>query len=193
MSVTTESRIKCTPEDLLARPDGKDYELVDGELVERNVGALSSLVGAMLTKLIVDACLADDLAWPFNAEMGYRCFVDAPGKIRRPDISCVRRDRLPIEQLDQGYIAVAPDLAVEVVSPNDVAYELDAKVDEYLRAGTRLVWVVNPERRTVLIYRADGTVGLRREADELAGEDVLPGFACRVGELFPAAVAGHGA
>jgi Uma2 family endonuclease len=64
-------------------------------------------------------------------------------------------------------------------------YEVDQEVDDYLAAGVRLVWMVNPERRTVWVYRVDGPVRFLREPDELSGEDVLPGFRCLVSELFP--------
>ena len=73
---------------------------------------------------------------------------------------------------------------MEVLSPNDRDYETDQKIEDFLRAGVRLVWVINPETRTVLIYRADGTISGLREQDELSGEDVVQGFRCRVGDLF---------
>lgn len=176
-----------TPADLLAMPDGKRYELVNGHLVERTVSGLSSAVGMELGSLIRNHCRADNPDWVFGADCGYQCFPGAPLKVRKPDVSFIRRDRLPVEQLAEGFITVAPDLAVEVVSPNDLAYDVEAKVQEYLEAGTRLVWVVYPPTRTVWIYRADGSMIGLRALDELSGEDVLPGFRCPVGALFPAA------
>ena len=79
---------------------------------------------------------------------------------------------------------IVPDLAVEVVSPNDLSEEVEEKVDEYLRAGVRLVWVVHPQRKTIRIHRADGTVQDLRQTDELSGEDVIAGFRCPVSEVF---------
>jgi Uma2 family endonuclease len=76
---------------------------------------------------------------------------------------------------------------VEVLSPNDIAYEVDAKVREYLAAGVRLVWVINPDGRTVTIHRPQGPGTVLHEQDELAGETVLPGFRCRIADLFPPA------
>ena len=84
---------------------------------------------------------------------------------------------------------VAPDLAVEVASPNDLGRELRVKVEEYLRAGVRLVWLVDPETRSIEVVRADGGVARLYEQDELSGEDVLPDFRCRVAELFAPAAA----
>ena len=79
-------------------------------------------------------------------------------------------------------------MAVEVVSKNDLASEVDAKVLEYLRAGFPMIWVVNPESRTIHVYRLDGTCSWLREEDELRGDDVIPGFVCRVADLFPEAL-----
>ena len=127
------------------------------------------------------------LGWVFPADNSYQCFPDAPDKVRRPDVSFIVLGRLPAEQLPEGHITIAPDLAVEVVSPNDRAYDIDHKVEEYISAGVRLVWVISPAGRTVRVHRADGTVALLGQKDELDGEDVLPGFSCAVCELFPPA------
>jgi Uma2 family endonuclease len=89
---------------------------------------------------------------------------------------------------DRKYIP--PDLAVEVVSPNDLAYDVESKVVEYLDANVALVWVIDPEARTVRIYRRDGSISWLREQGELSGEDVLPGFQCRVATIFPEKTAG---
>jgi Uma2 family endonuclease len=122
------------------------------------------------------------LGWLLNSGASYQTILNR--RIRKPDLSFICLGRLPDEQIPDGYIKLAPDLAVEVISPNDIHYETDQKVDEYLKAGTRLVWVVNPVVRTVLIYRADGSIGGVRESGELDGEDVIPGFRCRVADLF---------
>ena len=84
----------------------------------------------------------------------------------------------------KGHNRIAPDLAVESVSPNDLAYDVDEKVQDWLLAGTRLVWVVNPQTRTIEVHRAQRPGSIFREGDELDGEDVLPGFRCQVKELF---------
>ena len=82
-------------------------------------------------------------------------------------------------------MTIAPDLAVEVISANDLVAELDEKTEEYLAAGIPLVWVIDPEVRTVVIHRGDGTLAKLRENDDLTGESVIPGFHCKVAELFP--------
>ncbi|MGH7645260.1 MAG: Uma2 family endonuclease, partial [Gemmatimonadales bacterium] len=83
-----------------------------------------------------------------------------------------------------GYPELAPDLAVEVLSPGDRPGELLAKVADWLNAGSRLVWVVDPERRHAVVYRADGTETLVGADDSLSGEDVVPGFSCPLASIL---------
>jgi Uma2 family endonuclease len=180
---------RYTPEDLLAMPDGERYELVDGELIERDMGFYSTLVGAEVLALLRNFVRENKLGWTPSPECGYRCFSDAPNKVRRPDASFISIARLPADQLHEGYVRIAPDLAVEVVSPNDLFSEVEQKVGEYLQAGVRRVWVVNAAKRTVHVYRPDGSATRLQADEELNGEDVLPGFCCRVGDLFPPRVA----
>jgi Uma2 family endonuclease len=166
-------------------PDAKSYRLVDGHLLERNVSQLSSWVAGRVFRFI-DVFVDDKgLGWAWPSDLGYECFPDSPRRVRRADVSFIRRERLPDGPTSEGYVTIAPDLAVEVLSPNDLAYEVDKKVVEYLDARVSLVWVVNPETRTILIRRRDGTVNWLREHDELSGEGVIPGFVCRVSSLFP--------
>jgi Uma2 family endonuclease len=79
---------------------------------------------------------------------------------------------------------IPADLAVEVLSPTDLAYDVAAKIDEYLRNGFPLVWVVEPNTRTVVVHRADGSVTKLRDNDEISGESALPDFRCKVAEFF---------
>lgn len=182
----TTPKAEITPEELLAMPDGGHYELIDGELRERNVSALSNLVAAEVNRRVGNHCQAYSLGWSFAAEHGYQCFPWKPGKVRRADFTFIRRERYSLEQLSEdGFTRIPPDLAVEVVSPNDYVYELENKVEEYIRAGVKLVWVVNPVTHIVDVLRGDGSVSRLRAGDELSGEDVLPGFRCRVDDLFP--------
>jgi Uma2 family endonuclease len=104
--------------------------------------------------------------------------------VRKPDVSVVLRQRFPNEEIPSGDIAIFPDLAVEVVSPNDMYEEVERKVNEYLGAGVRIVWVVSPEAQTVLVRRPNKACTALDVTDTLSGEDVLPGFACPVAELL---------
>jgi Uma2 family endonuclease len=101
-----------------------------------------------------------------------------------PDTAFVAAGRLPDDRSPEGYIKVAPDIAVEVISPNETYEEVEAKVAEYRSAGVKLTWVISPKSKTVLIRRLDGTCAEVNEAGTLSGEDVLPGFTCTVAELF---------
>src|SRR4051812_14896049 len=124
------------------------------------------------------------LGWVLDSEGSYKCFAEDPRKVRKPDVSFIRRGRLPDERIPDGHVRIAPDLAVEVVSPNDTAYEVEAKVLEYLAAGVPLVWVVNPQARTIHIYRADGSVERLLEESELTAPELLPDLHYKVAELF---------
>jgi Uma2 family endonuclease len=181
---TIETRPLITPDELLEMPDGDLYELVDGHLVERDMGFESSYIGARLARLIGNFCEDHPLGWVLGADCSYQCYPDRPKLVRKPDVSFIRLGRLPGEKPYEGHCLIPPDLAVEVVSPRDLFYEVSQKVEEYLGAGVRLVWVVDPEVQTVLIYRADGSIAGLRADGELDGEDVIPGFRCRVGSLF---------
>lgn len=175
-----------TPEDLLNLPDeGAGYELIDGNLVELNVSVLSSRVGGSVFFLMYDFCKKTNAGLVFPSDMGLQCFSDAPGKVRKADASFVRRDRLAEISDDDGFLLIPPNLVVEVVAPDDLFYELDVKVQEFLKAGVELVWIINPMSRTALIHRANGTISVLTENDDLDGETVLPGFRCRLRELFP--------
>lgn len=171
-----------TADDLLLMPDGERSELVDGELVERDMGALSGWVGNRVASEL-DQYSQQHGGWAFGDGVGYRCYADDPERLRKPDASFVGADRLPSPP--EGYITIAPDLAVEVVSPNDIYYEVEAKVDEYLSVGVRLVWVVNPVNQSVRVFQPGRIVNEFGPDGELTGGDVMPGFTCLVGSLFP--------
>lgn len=107
-----------------------------------------------------------------------------PDTVRGPDVAFVSTARLPAADQEAGYFEGAPDIAAEVVSPGDSATELQQKVREYLDAGSRLVWTLDSRSRTVRVHRPDGSVQVLHEADTLTAEDVLPGFAVPVRDLF---------
>jgi Uma2 family endonuclease len=174
-----------TPDDLLRVPDGDLLELVDGRLVEKSMGVESSWIGGQLLILLGAFCDQHNLGWALPADAAFQCFPFAPNLVRKPDVSFVRRGRFPGDKLPAGNAKIAPDLVVEVVSPNDTYYEVEQKVREYLRAKVPLVWVINPHTRTVRVHRPGGSLTDLEEDQELTGENVVPGFRCRVGDLFP--------
>lgn len=105
-----------------------------------------------------------------------------PDTVRGADAACIRRDRVP-DPPPVGYASLAPDLAVEVVSASDRPGEVLGKVADWLTAGSRLVWVIDPVRRHARDYRADGSETLLGEHNALVGEDALPGFSCDLSEV----------
>lgn len=172
-----------TPEHFLKMPDAKHFELVDGKLKERAVGFKSARIGATILRILSYYVQHNGLGWVVNPEASFQCYPDDPGKVRRPDISYLSFATLPPDQEPSGHCRVAPDLAVEVNSPNDIFEEVAQKVTEYLAAGVKLVWVVDPLTEMVYVYWPGGGRILTNR-DQLTGEDVLPGFACPVSELF---------
>jgi Uma2 family endonuclease len=112
-------------------------------------------------------------------------FLIQPDVLRGPDQAFVSTDRLTKNPPPpRGYWATAPDLAVEIVSPDDRADEINAKVHEYLEAGVLLVWVVYPRQRQVHVYRASGDVQILFGEAKLTGEDVVPGFEIPLSEIW---------
>lgn len=157
-------------------PD-KRVELVRGVLVVREpAGLRHGRVTAALTRRFADHVETHALGEVYAAETGFRLAGD-PDTVRAPDIAFVRRERL-LHPEPSGFPDLAPDLVAEVLSPGDRAGEVLAKVADWLSAGTRLVWVIDPERRLARVYRDDGTEALVTASEPLDGEDVAPGFFC---------------
>ena len=173
-----------TADDLLTLPNSEGFELVDGKLVETHMGAVSAYVGVRLSRRLVEFCDEPFRGWVLPADATYQYLPDRPNLVRKPDVSFIRPGRLPDERLPEGHIRLAPDLVVEVISPNDLYYEVEEKIAEYRSGGVRLIWVVVPPTRTVLIRRLDGSAAEVREDGDLSGEDVVAGFHCPVADLF---------
>jgi Uma2 family endonuclease len=173
-----------TADDLLTLPDGDHYELVDGKLVEKDVGTKADYIATKLARLLGNHCENPWIAWVLS-EASYQFLPGRPNVVRKPDVSVIRLGRFPDEKLPDGHTRFAPDLAVEVVSPKDLYYEVDQKVSEYRAGGVPLIWIISPPSQTVLIRRLNGSVSEVGVAGELSGEDVVPGFRCRVADIFP--------
>jgi Uma2 family endonuclease len=182
---TADVQTRYSPEDLLTMPDAKSYELVNGELVERNMGGMSSWVAIQLAELLNAFVRQQNAGWVLGADGSYQCFGEDRDRVRKPDVSFISRGRLPEEEIPRGHVTISPDLAIEVISPNDLYLDVQAKVAEYLAAGVRLVWVIDPDNHGVVVHsgESDQPVFLR-ENDTLTCGDVLPGFECRVADLF---------
>jgi Uma2 family endonuclease len=172
-----------TPDDLLTMPDGDRYELVDGQLVEGDMSGLACWVMLALSVELGAHVKRNKLGAMFSSEAQYRCFAEDPNRIRKPDLSFIHRSRFSSD-LMSGFIPIAPDFVVEVVSQHDTYYEVEIKVGEYLRAGVRLVWVVIPVTKTVKVYRPGAPMYEVAEGAEITGDEVLPEFRIAVTEFF---------
>ncbi len=177
--------LRFTPEDLQRLPEDQRFELVNGRLVERNMSVLSSTVGSRLHGRLWSFVETRGLGEVYAADLGYQCFPDDSQRVRKPDVSFVSASRWSDSFLEQGYCPIPPDLAVEVVSKHDLHSDVQVKVSEYLGAGVRLVWVIDPEARCAHVYTATGTCRRLEAGDSLDGGDVVPGFQCLLAELFP--------
>ena len=176
---------RSTANELFEMPDdGFRYELVRGEL--RKMSPAGSEHGAVVfnvTVLFGSHVKANDLGVCFGAETGFKIASD-PDTVRAPDLAFISRERIPESGIPKTFWPGAPDLAVEVVSPGDTYGEVEEKVEEWLAAGARAVWVLNPRRRGVSVHRSKTDVTRLSEGDELDGGDVVPGFRCKVSEIF---------
>lgn len=126
---------------------------------------------------------ANDLGEVFIAETGF-VLCENPPTVRAPDVAFVSNARLPAPEDSVRFGHLAPDLAVEIVSPSNTAAEILDKVADYLDAGSRLIWIVEPAGRRVTVYRSRTEIQLLQGDDALDGYDVLPGFSVRVAEIF---------
>lgn len=175
-----------TAAQLLEAPDLGRCELIRGELLMMSpAGFRHGHLAAKLAQILMNFVESRALGVVTGSETGFQIAHD-PDTVRAPDVAFVRADRLPpIEP--RGFFPGAPDLAVEVLSPCDRASEVNAKVRDWLEAGARRVWVVDPQTETVAVYRSAGEAAILGLSETLPGEDVLPGFAVPVRQIFAGA------
>ena len=163
----------------------KRYELVRGVPVEMSLtGMLHQIIAATVVAKLWAHVNANHLGYVGSSEGGY-ILARNPDIIRAADASFIAFEHVPKSGLQDGFFPVPPDLAVEVVSPNDRADAIMEKTEEYLQAGVRLIWMIYPKQRKVLVYRLNGTVQSLTGDDMISGEDVLPGFTLPLNELWP--------
>jgi len=180
--MATTTRPAATEEDLLRTPrDGQKYELVDGQIRVSPAGYRHGAVCVRLVTLLYTFVKERHLGHVADSSTGFRL---PGGNIRVPDVSFVATGRFAGEQPPEGFPDLPPDLAVEVLSPDDRSRDVLDKVGEYLQAGVRLVWVIDPKQRTAAIHRSLTEVRKLGPDDSLDGEDVAPGFGCRLAEVI---------
>lgn len=171
----------ATEADLLRMPDdGWKYELVDGEIRRLSpAGGRHGQIALELATRLKGYVDRAKLGFVFDSSTGFRL---AEGNVRSPDVSFVSGDRL--SQVPDSFVPIAPDLAVEVLSPEDRPRYVLEKVGDYLQAGVRVVWVIDPKRRGAAVYRSLTAVRELGLEDTLEGEEVVPGFQCLLGEIL---------
>jgi Uma2 family endonuclease len=180
--MATTTRPVATEQDLLDTPrDGQKYELVDGQIRVSPAGSRHGKVCVRLVVLLGGYVRERGLGQVFESSTGFRL---PGGNVRVPDVSFVANGRFPGDEVPEGFPDLAPDLSVEVLSPDDRPRDILDKVGEYLQAGVHLVWVIDWKRRKALVYRSLTDVRTLGPEDLLEGEDVVPGFQCRLAEVI---------
>jgi Uma2 family endonuclease len=184
--VAIESKIILTADEFQAFAGSPDrrYELVDGEVVEMSPpgaehGGISFQVGLIVGNFVRQR----HLGRLYASETGF-LIRRSPDRVRATDLAFVASSRLAAGPNPSGYLAIAPDFVAEVVSSGDTALEVQQRVDDWLRAGTAVVWVVYSSSRAVLIWRGLDRADRRANDQELDAEPALPGFRCHVRDLF---------
>ena len=175
-----------TAEDLWEMPEvpGKQFELVNGELIEVPGAAFThGLIAAALYRLMFAFATERELGIAVPDGVAF-VLQRVPAIVRIPDAAFISMDRIPEDGVPAGFFPGAPDIAVEVVSINDLAKEVDAKVEQYLQFGTRLVWVVWPDARAVSVHTPDRVARRLQLHESIDGADVLPGFVMPIESLF---------
>jgi Uma2 family endonuclease len=172
-----------TSEQLLQTPGLEHCELLRGELVIMSpAGFEHGLIAHRVSLLLGEFLRGKSLDVVVVAEAGFQ-IARNPDTVRAPDVAFVGAERVRGGNTS-GFFEGAPDLAVEVLSPHDRAGEVFAKVKDWIAAGCKAVWVVDPQTQTVTVYRGGGEASILNATDALTGGDLLPGFSVAVAEIF---------
>jgi Uma2 family endonuclease len=163
--------------------DGR-YELVDGELLEREMSNKTVRVGGIIYGLLLEFSLRTKLGEAQPDGISYRCFSEHPNRVRKPDVSWFSAGRWKSDLLDTTYIEIAPDLIVEVVSPNDNAAKINRKAKQFIEAGSQEAWIVFPDDGEVERRYADRKGRWYSPEEEIDGAPLLPGFNWKLSEVL---------
>jgi Uma2 family endonuclease len=181
--MTITSTKSVTAEELLAMGDIGRCELIYGELIMMSpAGAEHGVVASRFARYLSEFVEQNDLGVVFAAETGFK-IETGPDLVRAPDASFVRKARLT-HPLPRGYFPGVPDLAVEVLSPEDSKREVAEKINMWLAHGTKLIWEADPRTMTVTVHQVGQEAQRLTQADSLTGEPLLPGFVLPLTKIF---------
>ncbi len=184
MSAVLEKTIvkKMSADEFEASPFVETHELIRGELYPiMPAGTLHGVITNRLSTYLSFFVMENHLGEITAAETGFKLINQSTVGA---DIGFVGKENLARFGVPESFFPTAPDLAVEVVSPGNSSEEISTKIEDYLSSGSRLVWIVYPKRKVIVVYRTNNTVSFLHETDELDGEDVLPGFRCSLAKIF---------
>jgi Uma2 family endonuclease len=177
------SRLVTAEEFAQIPDDDHRYELIEGRVIRMSPpGSRHAVTTTRVAALLYQYVAAHRLGVVMSTG-GFRLATN-PDTVREPDVAFVRRDRIPDEGVPDSFWPGAPDLAIEIRSPGDRLRDVRAKVDNYLTRGVRLVWVIDPKKATVTIYRPDSAHRTLGADDVLDAADVVPGFTCAVRSIL---------
>lgn len=162
--------------------EGRLFELIDGVLVEKTGGAYESYLAGWIITAVNNYLAGNDVGFTLGADGALRIL---PERVRIPDVSFICWNQRPTKTVPTERVpSLFPNLAVEVLSRSNTTAEIDAKIDDYFRAGTKLVWIVDPIARSVTVYTVPDDSSVLDESQNLEGGGVLPGFCLPLTDLF---------
>ncbi len=171
-----------TADEFFHSPLSQNHELIAGELVEvMSAGFIHGIITQRIGRFIGNFADENNLGEVTAAKTG---FILGENTFRGADSAFISNENLKKYGYPQGFFPIAPDIAIEVVSPSNTSEEMMEKVSLYLRNGSRLVWIIYPKNRVVAVYRQNNLVSILRETDTLEGEDILPNFQLPLEKLF---------
>jgi Uma2 family endonuclease len=159
----------------------RKYELIQGVIIVSPAGLKHDNIAAKLIMRIGMYLLTNPIGEFYATSAGFQI---TPNVVLSPDGAFVSQERLAGKPSPEGFAPYGPDLAIEVISPSDSANDIAEKVELYLDHGTQLVWVINPRLQNAMVYRPDGSGNRIQPSDELKGENVLPGFICKLSDIL---------
>ncbi len=184
MSAVLEKTIvkTMTADEFEASPFAENYELIRGELYPiMPAGFLHGVVASRLLTYLSLHVLENNLGEVAAAETGFKLKNNSTVGA---DAAFIGKENLARFGVPDSFFPTAPDLAVEVISPGNTSEEISTKVEDYLSSGSRLVWIVYPKRKVVIVYRTNNTISFLHESDALDGEDVIPNFRLPLDKIF---------